>query len=191
MKNTGLRPDALRLYDEALGLAHGLGYDFGIMLCGGNRAELLYDLGRGEDAISEFRTLRQALPRGTRAPVVSLMTWHLALAGKTDEARDAVREIVTGFSVTGLRGALGRALEALALLRARAGDLRMAARLLGCGQVFNPPTRPYGPRYIESCETTELAVAGLSAATFAVLLAQGATWSEDDAVDAALQALGS
>jgi ATP/maltotriose-dependent transcriptional regulator MalT len=131
-KNNGRVPAALPLYDEALALARAYGHLYGVMLGGGNRAELLFDLGRSREAIEEFRRLRSELPLGVRVPVIAPMTWHLVLADESSEALDAIREIVTGFPVTGLRGPLGRAIESLALLRARAGDAAGAARLLGC-----------------------------------------------------------
>jgi tetratricopeptide (TPR) repeat protein len=80
---------ALAQYDAALAMVRSMGHSYGLMVCGGNRAYVLFKLGRHSEAIAEMQSLRRELPHGLRGPLVSQLAVILAAMGESAAARDA------------------------------------------------------------------------------------------------------
>jgi predicted ATPase/DNA-binding winged helix-turn-helix (wHTH) protein len=190
LSQAGDLPGSLARHDEAFAVAKAMGHGYGMMLSGGNRSEPLYRLGRRDEAIAQMRSLRSELPPGLREPLVSLMAPHLALAGASAEAYDAVREVVAGAPVTGLVVILARAMETLAALRAREGDGETAARLMGFVLRVYPLSRKRTGARLDLYQEIEAALSALPPARRASLVAEGAAWTEADAVAASARAGG-
>ena len=180
---------ALAEYDRALTMMQDAGYKYGLMVCGGNRSYLLFRLGRYEAAITALRSLRRELPFGLSQPMVSLLGIVLTAAGRDDEARPAVRESLVGTLSLGMLSTLARSIEAQALLSVRGGDIETAARLLGFVLTVHPQDRVrFGPRLVVFDQLRSLLEAALTPETRQRLLAEGASWTDMQAAEAAVDA---
>jgi predicted ATPase/DNA-binding winged helix-turn-helix (wHTH) protein len=188
MQHRGELPPALARYDAALAMVRSMGHGYGLMVCGGNRAYLLFQLGRHEEAIAEMRSLRRELPSGLRGPLVSKLAVMLAATGEVEAAREAIRDSLAAMPTTGMLATLGRTLEALALLLARSGACEPAARLLGFILTLHPPDRVRLSARLDVYRQLDARLkAALSDARRAHLLAEGAGWTEAEATAVARQ----
>ncbi len=177
---------ALARYDLALAAMRALGYSYGLMVCGSNRSYALFALGRHADAVAALRSLDQELPQGFRAPLLSLLATTLAACGADAEARALALEGLGGTVTIGMGATLARSIEALALLVARSGDHAAAARFLGFALTRHAPARTrLGPRRVVFDRLRTMLAAALPDHAQEQLLADGASWTEDEAVAAA------
>lgn len=178
---------ALAGYDTALAMMRATGHSYGLMVCGGNRSYLLFEMGREDEAAASLRALHGALPAGLRHPLVSLLATVLAASGRDAEAWAVVLESLTGTVSIGLTATLARSMEALALLVANGGDGLAAARLLGFVlRIHAPERRRLGPRRVVYERLQERLGTLLSPAARAEAEAVGRGWSEAEAAAAAL-----
>ncbi len=179
---------ALDLYDTALGMVRSMGHSYGLMVCGGNRAYLLFRLGRSSEAIAEMQSLRRELPPGLRGPLVSQLATILTATGDAAAARAAICDSLAGIPTSGMIATLGRTLEALALLLARERHSDPAARLLGFVLTLHPPDRIRLSARLEVFKQLNAALkAALPAARLRDLLSEGAAWTEVEAIAVAGQ----
>ncbi len=178
---------ALAAYEEAMQLTRATGHWYGLMNGGSNMAELLFHLGERERALTQLRELRAQLPGGRGTPLVATLAAHLLLAGEVAEARSAAREAVTFARAIGLSGALGWAVEVLALLAAEDGAMPRAALLAGYARAVHPSvsTRA-GSRRAVFQRLEALLSQHMSSADRDRLAAEGAGWSEQRVADAAV-----
>ncbi len=174
-------------YEEAMRIVRSIGHWYGLMTCASNMADLLLLRGEPDRALRQLRETRGELPRALRSPHVATLAAHLTLAGQTEEACEAAREVADCAPAAGLTGAVGWIAETLGLLRLREGDARLAARLAGFARRVHPSiaTRAGARR-----EVFRLLEAGLLEALAdeerARLLAEGAAWGADEAADAVI-----
>jgi predicted ATPase len=178
---------ALAAYEEAMALARRTRHWYGLMNGGSNMAEMLFHLGRRDEALAQLRGLRDELPIALRAPLTATLAAHLVIAGEVDEAADAIAEVVDIAPAIGFGAALAWAIETLALLRARDGDTESAARLAGyAGLVLpSPATRAGARRAVYQALDEVLARLPNQAS----LKAAGACWDEVQATSIAWIAL--
>ena len=177
---------ALAEYDRALRMVRETGHNYGLIVCGGNRAYLLFKLGLPGEAVSALRSLQAELPVGLRRPLDSLLATLLAATGQHAEAFAAIVESLRGTLSLGMTATLGRSLEVLALLLAHRGECRSAARLLGYVLTLHSPGRArVGPRQIVFERLNALIGTGVAAEELRVLMAEGAGWTEAEATEAA------
>lgn len=180
---------ALADYEEAMWITRSTGNWYGLMNGGSNMAELLYHLGQRERALDQLRNLRGELGEGRSTPLVATMAAHLLLAGQAEEARAAVREVVTFAGAIGLPGSLGWAAEVLALLLADEGGLSQAARFAGYARFVHPSTSTRaGSRRDVFLRLDATLSERLTPAARERLMAEGAIWSEPRAAQEALAA---
>jgi len=180
---------ALAAYEEAMQLARRTGYWYGLTNGGANLADLLFQLGRAEEALLQLRHLRRILPLGPRTPLTCTLAAHLAMADLPGEASDAIGEVVTMAPGIGYDSALARGMETLALLRIEAGDVAGAARLAGYAWSVMPPATRWGaPRAVFQRLEAALAKA-LPTTDRARYNRQGAAWDEASAAVEAKAAL--
>ena len=187
----GATEQALAAYEEAMQLSRSTAYWYGLMNGGSNMSELLLFLGQRERALTQLRQLRAELLPGRSTPLVSTLSAHLLIAGAVEEARAAVREAITFARAIGLIGALGWAIEVLALILAETEQIAQAARFLGYALVVHPSvaTRRGGYREVYS-RLDALLAAHLPAAERQRLMAEGAAWTEFHAGEQAAAACG-
>jgi tetratricopeptide (TPR) repeat protein len=179
---------ALAAYEEALLLSRQTAYWYGLMNGGSNMCELLLTLGQRERALAQLRQLRAELLPGRSTPLVATLSAHLLIAGKRDEARAAVREAITFARAIGFTGALGWAIEVLALMLAETGALAQAARLNGYALMVHPSVATRRGGYHEVQGRLAALLNGIPASDRGRLLAEGAGWSEAQAADCAVAA---
>lgn len=181
---------ALSAYEEAMALSRRTHHWYGLMNGGSNMAELLFHLGRRDEALTQLRTLRDQLPIALRAPLTATLAAQLTIADLIGDAVDAMAEVVDIAPAIGFRAALAWAIETLALLRARAGDAPAAARLAGyAGTILPSPATRAGARravFSELDATLDRLLSGAERDNFRL---QGATWTETVAVEEAWAAL--
>ena len=177
---------ALAIYDQAFTTMHALGYGYGLMVCGGNRAYTLFELGRIDEAAQSLRGLQAQVPPGLRHPLLSLLAIMLTAAGHDTEARSVALDGLRGTVTIGMIATLARSIEALALIAARAGDIERAARMFGFVLAQHPIVRTrLGPRRVVFDQLQAALQTGLQPVERARLLAEGAGWTEEEAVAAA------
>ena len=183
----GSQLQALVAYDRALAIMRDLGYQYGLMVCSGNRSYALFELGRHDDAIAELSALRRELPPGLSRPIGSLLAMVLTAAGRDTEARQAVDESLTDLMRVGLPATLARTLEAHAKLIAQHGDHERAAWLLGFVLTVHPHDRTrFGPRRLVYDRLVALLGSALPAQDLQRFLAQGAAATEKEAITTAI-----
>jgi hypothetical protein len=168
-------------------IARSTDFWFGVMLAGNGLGEWLFRAGFREAALDRLIALRAELPRGQRNHVVSNLATHLASAGRTEEALDAIREVVQETPGTGLLVALARAIEALAMILAEAGQTAPAARMLGFVLTIHQTTRRRTGGRLAVYIRLNAALGDDEG--IAALCAEGAAWLESDAVREAHLAL--
>ena len=190
LQHRGVLLPALAEYDRALTVMRDIGYNYGLMVCGGNLSYLLFRLGRHDAAIATLRDLRLVLPVGLSFPLVSILATVLTAAGHEPEARSAVRESLLGSIDLGMLATLGRTIEAQALLSAQVGDSETAARLMGFVMTVHAPSRlRFGPRLVVYQRLDSFLAAALSSEDRLRLMAEGAAWTDVEAAGAALRAV--
>ncbi len=188
MRN-GDNASALAAYEEAMSLAKRTKYWYGLTNGGANMADLLFQLGRGEEAMAQLRHLRSILSPGHRTPLTCTLASHLAAAGLAQEASEALDEVVALAPGIGYGSALARGMETLALLRARDGNAAVAARLAGYAwAAMSPVTRWGAPRAVFE-RLKEGLGAALAPADLDRYMQQGAAWDEAAAAVEAKAAL--
>ena len=181
---------ALAAYEEAMALARRTRHWYGLMNGGSNMAELLFHLGRRDEALDQLRSLRDELPIALRTPLTATLAAQLVIAGQPGDAADAIAEVVDIAPAIGFRASLAWAIEALALLRARDGDGAAAARMAGyAGTILPSPATRAGARRAVFAELDATLARLLSADALAGLRLQGAGWTEAVAVSASWSAL--
>jgi len=182
---------ALAAYEEAMQLSRATSFWYGLMNGGSNMAELLLELGQRDRALAQLHRLHTELLPGRSTPLVATLAGHLLIAGQVDAARAAVREAITFARASGLRGALGWAIEVLALILAEAGELVPAARFGAYALVVHPSvaTRRGGHREVRARLDAILAER-LPDEERGRLAAEGRAWTETQAADAADAACG-
>ncbi|MDB5361574.1 MAG: hypothetical protein JWO51_2871 [Rhodospirillales bacterium] len=181
---------ALAAYEEAMALARRTRHWYGLMNGGSNMAEMLFHLGRRAEALNQLRGLRDELPIALRAPLTATLAAHLVIADLSGDAADAIAEVVDIAPAIGFGAALAWAIETLALLLARDGDVAAAARLAGyAGTVLPSPATRAGARRAVFAELNAVLASLLSAGERHDLELQGAAWSEAAAVSASWLAL--
>jgi tetratricopeptide (TPR) repeat protein len=180
---------ALAAYEEGMDLARQTRHWYGLTNGGSNSADLLFIIGRPDDALAQLQTLRAQLPLGPRTPLTSKLGSHLVAAGRIQEAMAALTEVLDQALSIGYVAAFARSLETLALLRAEAGDAVTAALLAGYARNAVPSNDRWGaPRVV--LDRLEAAInQALPPATLARRLRQGAAWDEPTAHAAARAAL--
>jgi predicted ATPase/DNA-binding winged helix-turn-helix (wHTH) protein len=184
----GDNASALAAYEEGMALSRSTGNWYGLTNGGSNLADLLFQLGRRDEALTLLRELRNALPPGPRTPLTCTLAAHLAAADLIGEASEALAEVVDRAPGIGYASALARAMEILAMLRAERGDPATAARLAGYARKVMPPATRWGaPRAVFDRLETALAQ-GLDETRMAQLLQQGAEWGEPAVAAIARQA---
>lgn len=182
---------ALAAYEEAMQLTRSTAYWYGLMNGGSNMSELLLFLGQPERALTQLRQLRAELLPGRSTPLVATLSAHLLIAGQTEEARATVREAITFARAIGLVGALGWAIEVLALILAEDGQVAQAARFLGYALVVHPSVSTRRGGYHEVYRRLDALLSdGLPAAERQRLMAEGAAWSQPQAGEQAAAACG-
>jgi hypothetical protein len=136
-----------------------------------------------------LRELQAELLPGRSAPLVATLSAHLLLAGKSAEALDALREAITFARAIGLRGALGWAIEVLALMLAEAGQTAQAARFAGYARAVHPSVATRAGAYREVFDRLDGRLFDRFAAEeLGPLLAEGMAWSDQQAAEAAAAA---
>jgi predicted ATPase/DNA-binding winged helix-turn-helix (wHTH) protein len=185
----GALDGALAAYEEAMRLTRTTGNWYGLMNGGSNMAELLFHMGQRDAALAQLRQLRDELLPGRRTPLVATMVAHLLLAGHTREARASAREAVVYARAVGLPAALAWTVEALALLLVEEGAFDEAGRLAGYARGVHPSvaTRAGSRRAVYQLLETRLSQ-GLSPSKRVRLAAEGQSWTEAAAAEAALEA---
>ena len=180
---------ALAAYEEAMSLAKRTRYWYGLTNGGANMADLMFQLGRGEQALAQLRQMRSILPPGPRTPLTCTLASHLAVAGSAQEASEALDEVVALAPGIGYGSALARGMETLALLRAESGDAAVAARLAGYAWAAMPPVTRWGaPRAVFE-RLKEVLGEALAPTDLARYMQQGAAWDEAAAAVEAKAAL--
>jgi predicted ATPase/DNA-binding winged helix-turn-helix (wHTH) protein len=182
---------ALAAYEEAMQLSRSTAYWYGLMNGGSNMSELLLFLGQQERALTQLRQLRADLLPGRSTPLVATLAAHLLIAGEVEEARAAVRETITFARAIGLVGALGWAIEVLALILAEAGQGAQAARFLGYALVVHPSVETRQGGYREVYRRVDAVLSEtLLPADRQRLIEEGAGWTQSEAADHAAAACG-
>lgn len=173
-------------YARALDLTNWLGDWYGLVNGGSNMAELLFRLGEHEAALEHLLRLRDALPRGRRAPLVSTLVAHLLCAGRVREAELAAEEALLTGRFTGFGATVAWTVEAMALAAAQAADLMAAARLAGYAARHLPSAATRMGARREVHDRLDAALAGLPAERRATLAGLGAATPEERIVTEAL-----
>jgi tetratricopeptide (TPR) repeat protein len=180
---------ALVAYEEAMRLTRATRHWYGLVNGGSNMADLLFHLGQRDRALTQLRDLRAELLPGRSTPLVAKLAAQLLLAGEAAEARETLRETITFAHAIGLRGSLGWAIEALALMLAEAGRIEEAARFAGYARLVHPSaaTRSGSRREVFDRLHTLLAER-CDSQTLQRWFTQGAAWSDQHAGEVAVAA---
>ncbi len=182
---------ALAGYGEASAMANALGYWYAQIVCTTNLSELLFDLGRRDEAIAQLAGMREQLPPSRRAPLLAPLAGHLLLADRDEEMRAVIRETIECARMVGFTAAQGWVAEALALNLAREGLVDEAARLAGHARAIHPMAaarvgaRRAIYRYLE-----EILAIALPADRRENLQAEGCAWAVQQAADEILRHSG-
>ncbi len=179
---------ALAGYGEAMAMADALGYWYAQIVCTTNLSELLFDLGRRDEAIARLAGMRERLQPSRRAPLLAPLAGHLLLAGRDAEMRATTRETIECARMVGFTAAQGWVAEALALGLARQGMVDDAARLAGHARAIHPMAAArIGARRAIYAELDDMLATALPSDRRASLLTEGAAWTIEQAADAVLQ----
>lgn len=170
---------AYQSYEEAIALSDALDQWYPRTICTTNMSELLFSLGRGDEAIDILLSLHDESVPSRRVPSLAPLASHLLLAGRTQEMAEAVDEALELASTIGFRASMGWVAETLALHLAEHGDLQRAAQFAGYARLVHPmPDARVGSR-LEVFRRLQSALnADLPVARIAALAADGAAWSE-------------
>ena len=184
---------ARAIYDEALETCKRIADERGIALVLGNVAELEFGIGKVERAIQlvdEHIELNRRLGRlvGVANGICNLAAYQIRL-GDRERARESAREALRTAREVQLPHILAYSIQHLALIEVERGDKLRAARLLGYVDEFirkaghsRQTTEAWG--YQELMTTLR---AKLSDGEITSLIAEGALWPEDKAIEEALK----
>lgn len=155
-------------------------------------AELEFRVGEVEAAIAEVRRMLSSRDHNQRQAALGHgnLAAYLLSADRMEEARQAALESLRQARALRWPAAIVRAGEHLALIAALTGRSDAAARLLGYSTAFyaeGSASREFTEQVTYERLTNELAN-HLSPDRLGVLMAEGASWSEDQAGEAAAQA---
>ncbi len=168
---------------RALDLARQEDDPIEIMMAELNHAVLLMDWGRMESAVERLEQALEgarALGHAEGAALALLNLGEAAfLLGRDDAARARFDEARDAFAAIGFRAHLGHAMQGIAAVAARAGDVRLAADLLGrAGAVLaevGAAPEDFNPGIVAGAEAAAKAALGPEA--FAA--AYGAGWAAE------------
>ncbi|MBV8148253.1 MAG: tetratricopeptide repeat protein [Candidatus Eremiobacteraeota bacterium] len=181
------------LYAQALAAHKTLGNESGTAVVLGNLAELEFADGHPEQALRAVSEALEIIVRGKNAQYIATdhtnsAAYRIALGDLTG-ARDSAREGLRVASQARDEQSIADALQHLALLAGLGGDARCAAQLLGSVDaqyialgMQRGTTEQWGyDKLVTALRET------LSADEITQLAAEGAAWSEDQAVEEALK----
>jgi predicted ATPase len=184
---------ARKLYAEALTASNELGDEMGTAVALTNMAELEFADGHPEQALGAVREALEIYARGKNATNVGALhsnaaAYHMAL-GDLAGVRGSAREALRFSRQTGNDLAIAIALQHLAVLAGLGGDVRRGAQLLGYVDaqyrdlaMQREPTEQWGyDKLMTALRET------VTEDEIAKLLAEGAAWSEDRAIEEALK----
>ena len=180
---------ARRLVAESEAVARNLGDGRGIAAAQIAAAELEFAAGAVDDAIAQAKTMLAGHHYNRRQLTLALgnLTSYLLADGRTSEARTAALEGLSEARALVWHAAVVRMIEHLALVAALDGKATTAAGLLGYGVAFygrGTASREFTERSTYDRLTAELG-RQLPERQVAALMAEGALWSEDRAVETA------
>jgi predicted ATPase/class 3 adenylate cyclase len=188
---------AVALAEESLVIARRLGHRALIELQSMNLAEVEFARGDVRAAIERAREGEAACRRsGNRrllAYLLGNLGGYLLASGDALQARSAASGAILLTRSLGLeREPMIWAMEHLALIAALSGDLAAGARLLGYGSAWYAVEGKLRDTLEQATfeRATGLIEAGLPASDRAQLAEEGAAWTEDQAVAAAILAAG-
>jgi predicted ATPase/DNA-binding SARP family transcriptional activator len=155
-------------------------------------AELDFSAGNIEDAIDEVRRMLDGRDHNRRQATLGLgnLASYLLEAGNVEQARQAAYESLREARALGWPAAIVRAGEHLALVAALVGETDLAARLLGFADAFyarGVASRERTEEITNQHLNAELSTR-LSPYRLRQLMAEGASWSEQRAAEAAATA---
>jgi non-specific serine/threonine protein kinase len=181
------------LFAQALASFKALGAESGTAVVLQNMGELEFGDGHPEQALHAASEALEIVLRGKNAKSIAIgyvnsAAYRIALGDLTG-ARDSAREGLRVARQGRAEQQIAVALQHLAVLAGLGGDARLGAQLLGCvdgqfselGMQREPTERSGYEKLITTLRET------LSADEIAQLGAEGATWSEDRAVEEALK----
>jgi predicted ATPase/class 3 adenylate cyclase len=189
----GDRQTGRELYAQALAAHKAIGNELGIAVVLSNLAELEFADGHPEQALRAASESLEIHVRGKSATHIATnhnnsAAYHIAL-GDLAAARDSAREALRLARQIRHEPAIADTLQHLALLSALDGDARRAAQLLGYVDVQytalgmqREPTEQWGYDKLMAALRENLSEADIEK-----LAAEGAAWSEDQAVEEALK----
>src|SRR5579872_2873378 len=183
---------ARELHAQALTAYKALGNEAGLVRVLSNLAELEFADGHFDQAQRFAGEALQICADGKNATALALINTNRAAysiaMGNLDAAREAMREGLRGARQAQNAGLAAVTLQHYALLGAMCGHVQSAARLVGYVNMLFRNLR-YRRESTEQWSYDKLMAAlreDLSEAEIEKLGAEGATWSEDQAVEAAL-----
>jgi tetratricopeptide (TPR) repeat protein len=184
---------ARELYDQALAAFKALGNESGAGVVLGNLAELEFTHGHPEQALRAVSEALEMHLRGKNTTSIAMgytnsAAYRIAL-GQLAEARDSARKGLHVARQARNELDIANALQHLGLIVGLGGDARRGAQLLGYTDARytalgaqREPTEQWGyDKLMAALRET------LSADEIAALGAEGAAWSEDQAVEEALK----
>jgi predicted ATPase/class 3 adenylate cyclase len=186
-------PAARELYAQALAAFKALGNESGTAVVLGNMAELEFGDGHPEQALQAASEALEIYVRGKNAGDIAAgptnsAAYRIAL-GDLSAARDSAREGLRVARQARVEQVIAIALQHLALLAGLGGNARRAAQLLGYVDaqyialgIARQPTEQWGYDKLMAALRKHL-----SEDEIAQLAADGAAWSEDQAVEEALK----
>ena len=180
------------LIAESEAVARSLGDGRGIATAQIASAEHAFAAGAVDDAIAEAETMLAGDHYNRRQRTLALgnLAAYLLAADRVSEAKAVALEGLREARALDWRAAVVRVVEHLALAAALSGAPESAARLMGYGVAFyagGTATREFTEMSTYNRLSAVLAAA-LPTATVEALMADGARWSEDRAVEAATNA---
>ncbi|MBV9113346.1 MAG: adenylate/guanylate cyclase domain-containing protein [Hyphomicrobiales bacterium] len=180
---------ARRLVAECEAVARTLGDGRGIAAAQIASAELEFAAGAVDEAIAQIKTMLAGHHYNRRQLTLALgnLAAYLLAADRVSEARTTAVEALSEARALVWRAAVVRIIEHLALVAALGGKTRIAAGLLGYGVAFyagGTASREFTELSSYDRLTATLA-RELPEAQVAALMADGALWSEDRAIETA------
>jgi predicted ATPase len=184
---------ARELFAQALAAQKALGNESGTAVVLANLAELEFDDGHAEQALRAASESLEIHARGKNATLIAVGNINSAayriVLGELTGARESARKGLRVARQARFEPVIAIALQHLALLSVLGGDARRGAQLLGHVDaqytalgLQRGPTEQWGyDKLMTALRET------LSADEIAQLAAQGAAWSEDQAVEEALK----
>jgi tetratricopeptide (TPR) repeat protein len=182
----GARP----LIAQSQAVAQSIGDARGLAAVQIASAELEFAAGNHQAATAIVKSMLAGGDRNRRQMVLGQtnLASYLLATGHTDEAERAALDALAEALALGWQAAVVRALEHLALVAALHGEIELGARLLGHGVAFytnGTSTREF-TELASYRRLSELLAASLPQGRVAELMSQGALWSRDQAVQAAM-----